>query len=144
MTDNAAFDKAETMTVPMEEGQELEVARRAEELARGLSFERDTIEEMKLAIIEAVINAVEHSKSVERKVFITFGLDLKRRRMTIIIQDYGSGFDPGTVETPDIAKKMRKGSYKRGWGLKLMQELMDEVQISSSVKGTQVKMVKSG
>ena len=45
MTNDADFDKSETMTVPMEGGQELEVARRAEELALGLSFEQDTIDE---------------------------------------------------------------------------------------------------
>ncbi len=144
MSENYDFDKSEEMSVPMEENQELQVAQRAEELAQDLDFDRNTIDEMKLAIIEAVINAFEHSKSAERKVFITFGLSLKRRQMTITIRDYGSGFDPETVESPDITKKMTKGSYKRGWGLKLMHSLMDEVKIHSSAKGTQVTMVKRG
>ena len=144
MVEKDDFDKSETMTVPMEAKQELQVAQRAEELGLGLGFARDTVDEMRLAIIEAVINAIEHSKSTERKIFITFGLNPKKRQITIIIQDYGTGFDPEAVETPDIVKKMRKGSYKRGWGLKLMHSMMDEVKIHSSAKGTQVTMIKRG
>jgi serine/threonine-protein kinase RsbW len=144
MIETSGFDKSVDMTVPMEEEQELLVAQRAGELALGLGFDKDTIDEMKLAIIEAVINAFEHSKSAQRIVFITFGLSVKKRRMTIFIRDYGSGFNPGAVEKPDIAKKMHKGAYKRGWGLKLMESLMDEVRIDSSPEGTQVMMVKHG
>lgn len=130
--------------MPIETDRELEVAQRAEELARGLGFDRDTIDEIKLALIEAVINAFEHSKSAERKILVIFGLNLEERQITISIQDSGSGFDPRAVEEPDIAKKLHKGSYKRGWGLKLMHSLMDEVRITSSEKGTRVTLVKRG
>ncbi|HUU30216.1 MAG TPA: ATP-binding protein [archaeon] len=138
------FDSCVTMTVPMEANQELKVAERAEELAVRLGFERDPIDEIKLALIEAVINAIEHGSSPERKVFITFGLNRKPRRMAIVISDSGSGFDPGAVEIPDIKKKMQKGTRKRGWGLKIMRSLMDEVRVESSRGGTQITLIKNG
>ncbi|MEA2063900.1 MAG: adenylate/guanylate cyclase domain-containing protein [Gemmatimonadota bacterium] len=135
-------DEPVEMAVPMEMGQELKVAERAGRLARSIGFRDETIDEMKLAVIEAVINAIEHSKSPERKVFIEFNPNRGNRRITVTIKDFGAGFDPTAVEKPEIEKKMRKGSYKRGWGLKLMHELMDEVDIRSSTAGTRVTMVK--
>ncbi len=138
------FDSCVRMAVPMEPDQELEVARRAGELAYELGFDPDPIDEIKLALIEAVINAIEHGKSREDQVYITFGLCRKPLQMTIIISDTGAGFNPQAVETPDITKKMRKGARKRGWGLKIMSALMDEVRIDSSPTGTQITLVKNG
>ncbi len=40
-----------------------------------------------------------------------------------------------------IAEKRNKGQ-KRGWGLTLMSELMDEVEVDTSTIGTLVTMTK--
>ena len=144
MNNQPKFDALEKMTIPMEADQELKVAEKAEELALKMGFGRDPIDEIKLALIEAVINSIEHSKSPDRKVYITFGLNKKPLRMTITISDRGGGFDIESVETPDIKNKIHKKARKRGWGLKLMRSLMDEVLVESSVAGTQITLIKNG
>lgn len=144
MNEKLKFDAIEKMSVPMELNQELKVIERAEKLARELGFDRDSIDEIKLAVIEAVINAIEHGSNAERIVYITFGLSRQPLQMTITISDSGAGFNPDSVREPDIREKINKHERKRGWGLKIMRSLMDEVIINSSPSGTQVTLIKSG
>lgn len=144
MNEKLKFDAIEKMTVPMELNQELQVIERAEKLARELGFDRDSIDEIKLSVIEAVINAIEHGSNSERIVYITFGLSHQPLRMTITISDSGAGFNPDSVREPDIREKINKRERKRGWGLKIMHGLMDDVIINSSPSGTQVTLIKSG
>ncbi len=144
MNEKLKFDAIEKMSVPMELNQELKVIERAEKLAREQGFDRDSIDEIKLAVIEAVINAIEHGSNAERIVYITFGLSRQPLQMTITISDSGAGFNPDSVREPDIREKINKHERKRGWGLKIMRSLMDEVIINSSPSGTQVTLIKSG
>jgi anti-sigma regulatory factor (Ser/Thr protein kinase) len=57
------------------------------------------------------------------------------------VSDRGHGFDPDRVESPSLEKKLH-GERKRGWGLKIIQSLMDEEEIRSSEKGTTIVMRK--
>jgi anti-sigma regulatory factor (Ser/Thr protein kinase) len=57
------------------------------------------------------------------------------------VTDTGGGFDP--EEAKQVSKNRRdRGESRRGWGLKIMEELMDDVNIESAEKGTVITMVK--
>jgi len=138
------FDEIGRMSVPMIADAEIKVADRAGELARGLGFDNNQVDEVRLAVIEAVINAIEHGRSSEGEVHVFFGAARNPLRLAIVIGDTGAGFDPRSVSEPDITKKIGHKTRKRGWGLKIMRSLMDEVRIESSATGTRVILVKSG
>ncbi|MCE5269877.1 ATP-binding protein [bacterium] len=138
------FDIEEQMSVPMQPDQELAVAERAASLARCAGFDTDRVDEIRIAVIEAVINAIEHGNNPEKTVHVSLRLERQPKRLEICISDRGAGFDPERVETPDIHKKMLKGNRKRGWGLSLMRSLMDEVSIQTSEAGSRVVLVKKG
>ena len=103
----------------------------------------DKIDEVRMAVLEACINSFEHSRARDRKVYITFAVlgDKNPEKLQISIRDTGVGFVPGDVEEPRIEEKL-KAARKRGWGLKIIQGLMDEVQISSGLDGTNIVMAK--
>ena len=96
-----------------------------------------------MAVVEACINSFEHSRAPDRKVYITFSVlgDRKPERLQIVIRDTGVGFNPGTVAKPTIQEKL-KAESKRGWGLQIIQGLMDDVEISSTDEGTTIVMTK--
>ena len=110
-----------------------------EAMAEYLSFDQDKTDEIKLAIIEATLNAFEHSSSKERFVEINF--EAKNNELTIKIHDSGTGFDSSKVETPEIDKKI-KSDYKRGWGMSLMEELMDSVEVVNDSSGCTIILTK--
>ena len=60
------------LKIPMLPDMELAATKTAEAMGEYLSFDEDKIDEIKLALIEATINAFEHSDSDDRKVEITY------------------------------------------------------------------------
>jgi serine/threonine-protein kinase RsbW len=139
---NHTFERVEKMSIPAEANRELQVADRALELALEAGFNRDEADEVRLAVIEAVINAIEHGASVEGRVQVAFSTSRIPPRLAITIGDNGAGFDPSRVRAPKIEEKIGTTQRKRGWGLKIMRNLMDEVLIESTDQGTQVTLIK--
>lgn len=134
-----------TLKVANERDSELEACEVLDTFAKKCDFLPESIDEMRLAFIEALINAKEHApknlpEGGETDVQTSFLYD--GENLTILVRDFGQGFNPTQVEKPDIKKKL-KSANKRGWGLMLMEKLMDGVEISSfPPSGTLIKMVK--
>ncbi len=134
------------LTIPI--APEMEIAAMAQVAALGewMEMGRDKIDEVKMAVAEACINAFEHSQTPDRKVEIEFrigseGDDSGRPYLEVDVSDAGRGFDPSRLETPEIAAKL-KSRRKRGWGIRIIESLMDDVRIESGMRGTRIIMRK--
>jgi anti-sigma regulatory factor (Ser/Thr protein kinase) len=132
-------DKKVDLTIPMVPEMELAASRTAEAVAEFMGLGEDQIEEIKMALIEACINAMEHSGSKDPRVFINF--DIGDDQLTIQISDRGHGFDP-ELARKQVAQKRERKETRRGWGLAIMEELMDDVHIQSDENGTVITMIK--
>jgi len=132
------------LTLPMMPDMEIEASETATSMAEAMSMSPDKIDEVRMAVVEACINAIEHSHSKDRQVHLTFEVLGKGhpRVLRITVRDHGIGFDPNTLENPTIEDKL-KAERKRGWGLKIIHGLMDDVEIRSGVQGTTLVMSKS-
>ena len=127
------------LSIPMQPDMEVIATSVSESMGVFMGLEENKVDEVKIAIVEACINAFEHSKSEERRIDVSFSID--DSALTININDGGSGFDMDEAMAK-IAEKRSEGIGDRGWGLTLIYELMDEVSIASTPKGTLVKMLK--
>ncbi|MEE3233100.1 MAG: ATP-binding protein, partial [Candidatus Latescibacterota bacterium] len=131
----ADVDNNVDLSIPMQPDMEVIATSVAESMGVFMGLEEDKVDEVKIAIVEACINAFEHSKSEERRIDVSFSID--DSGLTININDGGSGFDMDEAMAK-IAEKRSEGIGDRGWGLTLIYELMDEVSIASTPKGTLV------
>lgn len=120
--------------VPMGEDTELIAARTVEEIARRYRFAPKAINQIKTALIEACINAAEHSHSPDRKIYQKFKID--KDKLTITVANRGLRL------TETNAREIKPNEGRRGWGLKLMKNLMDEVKMEQTDDGTRISMVK--
>jgi serine/threonine-protein kinase RsbW len=124
---------------------DMEIAATAQVTALGewLDMGRDKIDEMKMAVVEACINAFEHSHTPDKRVELDFTADEDAGRLflQISVHDGGRGFDPAKIPHPDLALKL-KSDRKRGWGIKIIESLMDDVKIESNDHGTRILMRK--
>ena len=124
------------LVLPRAPHAELVAGAAVEELGLRAGFPRDTLEEVKLAVVEACLNALEYGNG-EVAVELTAHDDRVEARVT----DHGPGFDPHLVERPDLDAKLH-AARKRGWGLELMRRLMDLVEVESRPGATTVRMVR--
>ena len=71
------------MILPMGEDNELLAASTVEQIARRLNFQPEAINQIKHAIVEAYINASEHSLSPDRKIYQRFRVESDKLVITI-------------------------------------------------------------
>jgi len=133
------------LSISSSPGSELAATAEAEAVAEAMKFSRDKIDEIKFALVEACINAFEHAgQSAAGRVDLKFRVCHRpsgAEMLEVTVADRGKGFDPSRIESPRLENKLRGGN-KRGWGLKFIQSLMDEVEIRSTEKGTTIVMRK--
>tara|TARA_A200000113_G_scaffold77475_1_gene68326 strand:- start:463 stop:885 length:423 start_codon:yes stop_codon:yes gene_type:complete len=128
------------LKLPILKNMELIATQSAEVVSKHMNLSEDKAGEISMAIIEACINAFEHSNSKE-EIFIHF--IISDDNLTVKVIDQGIGFDATQVAVPDIENKINSKERKRGWGIMLIKELMDYVHFTSDASGTTLTMVKN-
>ena len=129
------------LTLPIRPNMEMTASKTATSLAESMGMSADKVDEVRMAVVEACINAFEHSRADDGRVYITFEVNRQGEMLQITVEDNGVGFEPEELETPRIEDKL-KAARKRGWGIQIIKGLMDEVDIESSGRGTSVVMRK--
>jgi serine/threonine-protein kinase RsbW len=127
------------MVVPMGEDNELIAANTAEQIAKRLTFRPEAINQIKTAIVEACINAAEHSFSPDRKIYQRFRVESDRLVITISSRGVVPTNLNGASGRSDTTEAVEE---RRGWGLKLIRTLMDEVEFERVDDGTSLRMTK--
>ena len=92
--------------------------------------------QIKTALVEACINAAEHSLSPDRKIKQRFSIHADK--VVITVSNRGLRL----TDRMPIRPETEGDDKRRGWGLDLIRSLMDEVRIESVDDGTQITMVK--
>jgi serine/threonine-protein kinase RsbW len=102
-----------------------------------LGFSEEASFSIKLAMEEAVTNAIKHGNRFDRNKKVTIRYKFNGNRLTIAVRDEGEGFDPGRVPDPTAPQNL---TLPYGRGLMLMNAYMDEVRFSP--EGNEVTMSK--
>lgn len=133
-------DTTVELKLPIIENMELVATQTAEVVSKHMKLETDKTNEISLALIEACINAFEHSET-KSEVYIHF--IISEENLTIKVIDKGKGFDSSKISIPNIENKIGSDEKKRGWGIMLIKELMDSVNYESNEEGTILTMIKN-
>ncbi|MBI3408433.1 MAG: ATP-binding protein [Planctomycetes bacterium] len=95
-----------------------------EVLLRSNRFEDREIFSIRLALEEALVNAIKHGNQMDRAKKVTINYHVRGDRFDILIKDEGKGFDPEDVPDPMAVENLERPC---GRGLLLMKHYMTEV-----------------
>lgn len=133
-----------TLTLPMLPDMELTASKTASAMGEHIQMSRDKIDEVQMAVVEATINAFEHSGADDGKVMIHFqvlGSGQDPTGLQITVADSGIGISDDKL--PQLGNGTRPSKLQqRGHGLRIIRGLMDEVDIRTDDHGTTVVMTK--
>ncbi|MDT9725797.1 anti-sigma B factor RsbW [Xylanibacillus composti] len=112
-------------------------------IAANIGFSYEAIEDMKVAVSEAVNNAVLHAYPGNDAQKVDVRFEPFAEGMKITVKDYGASFDAGaaTSHAQPVTESDIQQVVEGGLGIYLMQALMDEVQVISE-EGTEVILTK--
>ncbi len=108
----------------------------ASEIGQAVGLSPERIEDLKLAVSEAVNNAIDHGNQGQpaKLVEVTFALD--QDKLEVRISDQGQGTDKVDFSRRVVEEHNLESGMLRGFGMYLISELVDDCEITTSQNGT--------
>lgn len=110
---------------------------RVAEAVSELSGSQDEAFKVKLALEEAISNAMRHGNGLDSTKVVQVFVQANEREIFIDVHDEGAGFDYESIPDPTSGERP---NYPSGRGIYLMRNLMDEVQFYDAGRG--VRLIK--
>jgi len=133
-------DKNIELHIPSVMGYEKIAMECAATMAKKMGFTEDRIEDLKTAVAEACLNAIEHGNKMDTSTKVGITLTAEESRLQVSVKDQGKGIDQ--VPTPSIEDKIQGKDQRRGWGIFLIKSLVNEVSFEAGPEGGNVtKMI---
>jgi serine/threonine-protein kinase RsbW len=113
--------------IPSEFGYEKIAMKLAGAVARQMGFTLDRVQDLKTAVSEACLNAIEHGNQLDASTKVLVLLSIGADRLAIDVKDEGHGGAPAdTFPQPDIRRKISGQESLRNMGMYIIQNLVDE------------------
>lgn len=115
--------------VPSESGNERLAMDRVAAAVQGLGLTNDKVERLKTAVSEASMNAIEHGNKFRGDLPVRIQVRASDTLLSIRITDEGGSEMISTPDTPNLEAKLEGLQSPRGWGLFLIQNMVDKMNI---------------
>ena len=119
-------------TIPGEEGNERLVMDRVAAAVAELGLAPARLERLKTAVSEAAMNAIEYGSQGRADVPVDISVEATAEDVVVRITDRAlSGVVPDDAEAPDLERKLAGEQKPRGWGLFLIKNMVDSMDVTS-------------
>ncbi|HEV2980276.1 MAG TPA: SpoIIE family protein phosphatase [Solirubrobacteraceae bacterium] len=112
-------------------GNERDATRRVAQALASCDLPAGGLERLKTATGEATMNAMEHGNDYDPGLDVRIVVAASASEVTVRITDHGGDREIAAVHTPDIAAKLDGRQSPRGWGLFLIERMVDAVRHES-------------
>jgi serine/threonine-protein kinase RsbW len=129
--------KEERVVIPSEPMQLARVESLILSRLEALNYGERVLFAVRLALEEAIINAIKHGNRMDKAKHVTVTFSVDRDECVVAVEDEGPGFDPSAVPDPTADENLE---LPHGRGLVLMRAYMDDVTFNA--KGNRVTMRK--
>lgn len=127
--------------IASEPGNERQAMERVAELVAPLNLADGRLEKLKTAVAEATMNAMEHGNQYRADLPVQVSVKKNATNLAVTITDQGGGQPIVAKETPDLQAKLAGEQSPRGWGLFLILNMVDEMNIYSDASQHTVELI---
>jgi len=126
--------RLDAFTLPSETGNERLALARVAGTVQGLGLSEARLERLKTAVAEATMNAIEHGNGNRPEIPVEVEVTQNGDEIIVAISDQGgethAGDGDGDHEEPDLVRKLDGEQSPRGWGLFLIRNMVDAMDIT--------------
>ena len=131
-------------TLASEPGNERQALARVAEAVRVLNLPTKRLEQLKTAVAEATMNAMEHGNHYQPEKPVSIQVLASHKALSVRVTDHGGtrtlSAQPD-IEAPDLEAKLAELQTPRGWGLFLIKNMVDEMHISNDASHHTVELI---
>jgi serine/threonine-protein kinase RsbW len=127
---------AADFTIPSDPAEARRIQDEIEQLLQACHISEHDIFSIKLALEEALVNAIKHGNQMDRAKKVRIAYQLHAECFDVQISDDGCGFDPGDVPDPTAFENLERPC---GRGLMLMRHYMTEVVFNDRGNGVNMR-----
>ncbi len=128
-------------TLRSEPGNEHDAMNKVADVITAFGFPDLRLENLKTAVAEATMNAMEHGNKYQADVPVLIRVYASDTAVTVCITDRGGGRTIPDPQVPDLEAKLAGLQTPRGWGLFLIKNLVDEMHMTSDDQHHTVELV---
>jgi serine phosphatase RsbU (regulator of sigma subunit)/anti-sigma regulatory factor (Ser/Thr protein kinase) len=127
-------------TLPSEPGNEREAMERVARAVAHVGLEQARMDRLKTAVAEATMNAMEHGNEYRADRPVSIRVLHSPDRLRVQVTDRGESPERPEHELPDIEAKLEGRQKPRGWGLFLIEKMVDEMRVTSGEEGNTLEL----
>jgi serine phosphatase RsbU (regulator of sigma subunit)/anti-sigma regulatory factor (Ser/Thr protein kinase) len=120
--------------IPSQPGNERQAAAKVLEAVAPLNLPESRRKRLETAVAEATMNAMEHGNKYQEDIPVKINVTADTEILTIRITDQGGGAPIPASNTPDLEAKLAGEQSPRGWGLFLIKNMVDEMNLIQDEK----------
>ncbi len=125
------WTQLDNFEVESQAGNERIAMQRVAEVLREQAIPLDQLQRLETAVAEATMNAMEHGNHYQADRPVSIQVCLSSEAVMVRITDHGGDQPIPEHTAPDLDAKLAGLQSPRGWGLFLIQKMVDEMRVSS-------------
>lgn len=118
----------------------------AASVAQSMAFPSERVDDIRTAVAEATLNAIEHGNALDPDKPVLIALTWRQHELEICIEDQAHTplrvqADAPSAGTATVEDRLSGRAHKRGWGIQLIRLLTDAVEFDSTDQSNTVRMI---
>lgn len=139
--EDEAWATVTTFSLPSAQGNERIARRRVHAALEPLGLPARTRAHLETAVAEATMNAMEHGNKYQPEAPVALRVEASADHIRVSITDQGAATPDLKPTLPDLELKLAGGQTPRGWGLFLIKQMVDDMQLVDGPAGTTLRLV---
>jgi serine phosphatase RsbU (regulator of sigma subunit)/anti-sigma regulatory factor (Ser/Thr protein kinase) len=142
-SDDQNWRTLDEWAVASEPGNERQVIQRLGDTVVDLRLPEKRLEDLKTAVGEATMNAMEHGNHYQPDLPVTIQVRASQSTLSVRITDEGGHSAIPESQAPDLEAKLAGLQSPRGWGLFLIKHLVDDMHVTGDETYRTVELIMS-